>query len=135
VRAADVRAGGGRRGPHDRGLHARLLPARAGPLRRDHDDEAVARDPEEPQAAEAPRPLSGRQRQALLQARRGAPGRAIQAPDRLIEHEDPRIGDVYLSAEELQARVAELGAEIARDYEGREPLLVGALKSCLVFLS
>jgi hypoxanthine phosphoribosyltransferase len=31
--------------------------------------------------------------------------------------------------------VRELGAEIARDYEGREPLLVGALKSCLVFLS
>ena len=31
--------------------------------------------------------------------------------------------------------MAELGAEIARDYEGREPLLIGALKSCLVFLS
>jgi hypoxanthine phosphoribosyltransferase len=134
VRAADVRAGGGRRRPHGRGVHARLLPARAGPLRRDHDDEAVARDAEEPQAAEAARPLPGRQRQALLQARRRAAGRAIQAPDRLII-DDRRIGEVYLAADEIRARVRELGAEIARDYEGREPLLVGALKSCVVFLA
>jgi hypoxanthine phosphoribosyltransferase len=31
--------------------------------------------------------------------------------------------------------VAELGAEIAEDYEGREPLLVAALKASLVFLA
>jgi hypoxanthine phosphoribosyltransferase len=31
--------------------------------------------------------------------------------------------------------VRELGAEIARDYEGREPVLVGSLKASLVFLS
>jgi hypoxanthine phosphoribosyltransferase len=42
---------------------------------------------------------------------------------------------VYLAAEEIEARVRELGAQIARDYEGREPLLVGALKSCVVFLT
>jgi hypoxanthine phosphoribosyltransferase len=42
---------------------------------------------------------------------------------------------VYLAAEEIQARVRELGARIARDYEGREPLLVAALKSSIVFLS
>jgi hypoxanthine phosphoribosyltransferase len=29
--------------------------------------------------------------------------------------------------------VQELGAELARDYEGREPLLVGALKACIPF--
>jgi hypoxanthine phosphoribosyltransferase len=51
------------------------------------------------------------------------------------EAADPRIGEVYLSAGELAARVAELGAEIARDYEGREPLLVGSLKASLVFLA
>ena len=28
----------------------------------------------------------------------------------------------------------ELGAELARDYEGREPLLVGALRACIPFL-
>jgi hypoxanthine phosphoribosyltransferase len=32
-------------------------------------------------------------------------------------------------------RVRELGAEIARDYDGREPLLVGSLKASLVFIS
>ena len=31
--------------------------------------------------------------------------------------------------------MGELGAEIARDYEGREPLLVGSLKASLVFIS
>jgi hypoxanthine phosphoribosyltransferase len=31
--------------------------------------------------------------------------------------------------------VRELGAEIARDYEGREPILVGSLKASFVFLA
>jgi hypoxanthine phosphoribosyltransferase len=31
--------------------------------------------------------------------------------------------------------VRELGAEIARDFDGREPLLVGSLKASLVFIS
>ena len=29
----------------------------------------------------------------------------------------------------------ELGAQIARDYAGREPLLVGALKACVPFVT
>ena len=48
---------------------------------------------------------------------------------------DERIGDVYLSAEEIATRVAELGAEIAADYEGREPVLVASLKASFVFLA
>ena len=32
-------------------------------------------------------------------------------------------------------RVAELGAEIARDYEGREPVLVASLKTSVFFLA
>lgn len=48
---------------------------------------------------------------------------------------DPRIGEVYLSAEELNARVRELGADIGRDYAGLEPVLVGSLKASLVFLA
>jgi hypoxanthine phosphoribosyltransferase len=47
--------------------------------------------------------------------------------------DDDRIGEVYLDADEIAARVAELGAELARDYEGREPLLIGALKAGVVF--
>ena len=46
---------------------------------------------------------------------------------------DDRIGEIYLDASELAARVRELGAELARDYEGREPVLVGALKAGVVF--
>jgi hypoxanthine phosphoribosyltransferase len=44
-----------------------------------------------------------------------------------------RIGEVYLDADEIAARVAELGAEIARDYAGLEPVLVGSLKAGVVF--
>jgi len=48
---------------------------------------------------------------------------------------DDRVGEVYLSAEEIATRVAELGTEIAGDYAGREPLLVGSLKASVVFLA
>ena len=40
-----------------------------------------------------------------------------------------------LTAEQIQARVAELGVAIARDYAGRNPLLLGVLKGAFVFLS
>ena len=42
---------------------------------------------------------------------------------------------MYLTAEEIRARVSELGAEIARDYEGREPILVASLKTSVFFLA
>jgi hypoxanthine phosphoribosyltransferase len=45
------------------------------------------------------------------------------------------IGDVLVSAEELQTRVRELGARISRDYAGRPLLLVGVLKGAVFFLS
>ena len=45
------------------------------------------------------------------------------------------IGSVLLSAEEIQARTAELGAQISRDFDGREPLFVGVLKGCFVFMA
>jgi hypoxanthine phosphoribosyltransferase len=48
---------------------------------------------------------------------------------------DERIGEVYLSAQQIAIRVAELGAEIAADYEGRQPLLVASLKASFVFLA
>ena len=48
---------------------------------------------------------------------------------------DERVGEVYLSAEEIAARVAELGADIAGEYQGREPLLVASLKASFVFLA
>ena len=39
------------------------------------------------------------------------------------------------TAEQIQMRIAELGAEIARDYAGRNPLLLGVLKGACIFLS
>jgi hypoxanthine phosphoribosyltransferase len=40
-----------------------------------------------------------------------------------------------LSAEQIQTRITELGAQIARDYTGRNPLLVGVLKGACIFIS
>ncbi len=48
---------------------------------------------------------------------------------------DPAIGEVLVSEEDLQRRVAELGAEVSRDYEGRPPLLVAILKGAVPFLA
>jgi hypoxanthine phosphoribosyltransferase len=48
---------------------------------------------------------------------------------------DRRIGPVYLTREEIAGRVAELGAQIGSDYAGREPILVGCLKSSFIFLA
>jgi hypoxanthine phosphoribosyltransferase len=48
---------------------------------------------------------------------------------------DPRVGEIYLSREEIEARVAELGDEIAADYAGLEPVLVASLKTALVFVA
>ncbi len=48
---------------------------------------------------------------------------------------DPLVGRIVVSAEEIGARVAELGAEISKDYSGRPPLLVGVLKGAFVFMA
>ena len=37
--------------------------------------------------------------------------------------------------DDLRARVAELGAEISRDYEGRDLLMVGVLKGAILFIA
>src|SRR5438477_11661635 len=50
-------------------------------------------------------------------------------------HRQHEVGEVYLSREELAARVRELGRDVARDYDGREPLLVAPLKASFVFLA
>jgi hypoxanthine phosphoribosyltransferase len=45
------------------------------------------------------------------------------------------IGETLVSADELERRVAELGAEVSRDYEGRDLVLVGVLKGAVVFIA
>lgn len=49
--------------------------------------------------------------------------------------QDPAIGNVLLDEETIRGRIAELGAEIANDYRGRNPLFVGVLKGASVFLT
>jgi hypoxanthine phosphoribosyltransferase len=48
---------------------------------------------------------------------------------------DPAIGEIIVQADDLQHRVAELGAEVSRDYAGKDLLLVGVLKGAIFFLS
>ncbi len=49
---------------------------------------------------------------------------------------DPNVGPVVVSAEQLRTRIAELGRQIADDYQDRSPLLlVGVLKGAFVFMS
>src|SRR5918912_1392941 len=48
---------------------------------------------------------------------------------------DPDVGEILVQPDELARRVRELGAEISRDYEGREPLLICVLKGAVFFLS
>jgi hypoxanthine phosphoribosyltransferase len=49
--------------------------------------------------------------------------------------DDPCLGDVVVESDTLQQRIAELGAEITKDYQGRSPLLVGVLKGAFMFMS
>jgi hypoxanthine phosphoribosyltransferase len=46
-----------------------------------------------------------------------------------------RVGDILVQPDELAHRVRELAAEISRDYEGRDLLLIGVLKGAVFFLS
>lgn len=47
----------------------------------------------------------------------------------------PEVGPEVVGSGALCTRVAELGAEITRDYAGRPPLLVGVLKGAMFFMS
>jgi hypoxanthine phosphoribosyltransferase len=42
---------------------------------------------------------------------------------------------ILIDADELAARVAELGRDITRDYAGEEPILIGVLTGAVVFLA
>ncbi len=50
------------------------------------------------------------------------------------EFNNPEL-DVLISAEQLQTRIREMGAQIARDYAGRRPELICVLKGAVTFMS
>ena len=45
------------------------------------------------------------------------------------------IESVLISAEEIEEKVAAVGAQISKDFEGREPIFVGVLKGCFIFMA
>ena len=48
---------------------------------------------------------------------------------------DPDVGEVLLTADDIQKRIVEIGAELTAAYEGRIPLLVCVLKGSYVFVA
>src|SRR5712671_5037147 len=50
------------------------------------------------------------------------------------EFSNPNL-EVLISEERIQSRIKELGAELTREYAGRNPLLIGVLKGACFFLS
>jgi hypoxanthine phosphoribosyltransferase len=45
------------------------------------------------------------------------------------------VGEILIDEDALSARVAELGAEVSADYEGRDLLLIGVLKGAVFFMA
>src|SRR5437016_12308293 len=52
----------------------------------------------------------------------------------MSEFTNPDV-EVLISAEQIKEKIREMGADIARDYAGRNPLLIGVLKGACTFLS
>jgi len=50
------------------------------------------------------------------------------------EFSNPNL-EVLISEEQIQTRIKDLGAQITKDYAGRNPLLIGVLKGACFFLS
>jgi hypoxanthine phosphoribosyltransferase len=48
---------------------------------------------------------------------------------------DEHIGEILVQADELQHRIKEMAADVSRDYEGKDLLLIGVLKGAVFFLS
>ena len=45
------------------------------------------------------------------------------------------LTSVLITADELESRIAQMGADITRDYEGKNPLLIGVLKGAVYFMT
>jgi hypoxanthine phosphoribosyltransferase len=48
---------------------------------------------------------------------------------------DADVEEILLTGDQVQNRVAELGAQLAAEYEGRDPVLVSVLKGSIIFLA
>lgn len=52
----------------------------------------------------------------------------------MSEFANPNL-EVLITTAEIQKRISDMGADIARDYAGKNPLLIGVLKGACTFLS
>jgi len=52
----------------------------------------------------------------------------------MSEFANPNL-EVLITSAEIQKRISDIGADIARDYAGKNPLLIGVLKGACTFLS
>jgi hypoxanthine phosphoribosyltransferase len=48
---------------------------------------------------------------------------------------DEKIDKILVSEEDLARRVRELGEQVTKDYEGKDPILIGVLKGAIFFVS
>ena len=55
---------------------------------------------------------------------------AATPPNELVS-----VGEVLITAEDLQRKVADLGAEVSRDYAGKDLVMVGVLRGAVVFIA
>ena len=56
-------------------------------------------------------------------------------PETIPEAYRSVLSRVLIDEKTLQARIREMGAEIARDYEGKNPVFVGVLKGVVFFMA
>lgn len=52
-----------------------------------------------------------------------------------MSHSGYHIARILISEDKIQAKVKEMGAQLARDYEGKRPLLIAILKGSFIFLA
>lgn len=50
-------------------------------------------------------------------------------------NEQVPVGEILISADELQRKVSELGAQISRDYVSKDLVMVGVLRGAVVFIA
>jgi len=69
----------------------------------------------------------------------GAPGSSseviVPRLDRRMQTLENDLEQILLTEEEIQRRIAEAGEQIARDYAGRDLILIGVLKGASVFMA
>ncbi len=52
-----------------------------------------------------------------------------------MKRNHPDVAEILIPADDLQARVQTLGAEISEAYQGQQPLLLSVLKGSVIFLA